>query len=520
MPYVIDAITAQTINVNSTLTVNGQPILGTSFYDNGNSSINSNINWSNGSIQEINLDDNPTLTFSNGVLGDNTSLLLKQQLPGQRTITWPTNVIWSGGIAPVLQNVPGAGSLNPYIGTKTITTNMGQDGVATYMISASNGKYIVAFNPQTSTYDGVTLPASSKIFRINSDATLDNTFVAPTYGTPYMGNITIIKKLASGKYLVGGDITNVNGGPSPSGLIRLNTDGSFDSTFNSGNAGFTSMGPTRIWDIHEYSDGSLLVGGEFSNYNGGIGNSNLIKIDTNGNIISSFTNNSGYPNSVVRNIKLQSDGKIVIVGDFSSFGMITAPNIIRLNPDGTPDSSFLSNVGFGFSYNTAGLAIQPDDKIIVGSLSANFNNIYGNKLYRLNSDGTADTAFITAASTSGINVYNAITGIQLYGNGKIIMSTNSGSLGGRYNLFTFDSSGTMDLNDLDLGAGWDGVGMQAGYGYINSMVYNEDQTALLLTGSGVISGKKAIAALYPSAILTTLYNVVNFDYNGTYYIGS
>jgi hypothetical protein len=76
-----------------------------SYQNLGNSGTTTEINWSDAAIQELNLDDNPTLTFTNGVVGQKVSLLLRQELVGIRTVTWPNEVEWVGGIAPTLQDV-------------------------------------------------------------------------------------------------------------------------------------------------------------------------------------------------------------------------------------------------------------------------------------------------------------------------------------------------------------------------------------------------------------------------------
>ncbi|MCL4405314.1 MAG: prepilin-type N-terminal cleavage/methylation domain-containing protein [Patescibacteria group bacterium] len=60
------------------------------------------IDWSKGNTQKIVLTGNATLTFTNGQPGGKYSLMLVQDSTGGRTITWPSNVKWSGGTAPTL----------------------------------------------------------------------------------------------------------------------------------------------------------------------------------------------------------------------------------------------------------------------------------------------------------------------------------------------------------------------------------------------------------------------------------
>jgi hypothetical protein len=60
---------------------------------------------------------------------------------------------------------------------------------------------------------------------------------------------------------------------------------------------------------------------------------------------------------------LQPDGKIVLGGRFTTFNTYSFNRIVRLNSDGSIDSSF--SVGSGFDKNVYALA-QSDNKLIVG----------------------------------------------------------------------------------------------------------------------------------------------------------
>ena len=94
-------------------------------------------------------------------------------------------------------------------------------------------------------------------------------------------------------------------------------------------------------------------------------------------------------NDTVLSIALQSDGKFVIVGAFTTVGGVTRNRIARLNVDGTLDTSFNPD-----SNDTAlAIAIQPDGKIIVGGFFTTVGGVTRNSIARLNSDGTVDTSF-------------------------------------------------------------------------------------------------------------------------------
>mgnify|MGYP003538300011 FL=1 len=111
--------------------------------------------------------------------------------------------------------------------------------------------------------------------------------------------------------MVGGDFQNYDIIPS-NRIIRLNSDGSVDNTFINGN-GFDET----VLTIQIQSDGKILVGGEFSNYND-ISYPFFIRLNSDGSVDNTFVTGTGF-NSFVTTIVLQSDGKILVGGDFSSY---------------------------------------------------------------------------------------------------------------------------------------------------------------------------------------------------------
>lgn len=177
---------------------------------------------------------------------------------------------------------------------------------------------------------------------------------------------------SDGRLLCGGGFTQFNGA-NHAGLVQLNPDGSVDSSFHPVRI---AVGPDRddgevygsVWAIAEQSDGRIIVGGEFPAVNG-VSRPNLARFNTNGTLDPDFP--SAAPNGRIQCILLQPDGKILLGGVFTTIGGQWHPMVARLNSDGSLDLDFRFSVS-GF-VNLMALGLQPDGKILVGYANALFH---------------------------------------------------------------------------------------------------------------------------------------------------
>jgi len=330
-----------------------------------------------------------------------------------------------------------------------------------------NGKILAVGN--FTTYNGIT---ANGIVRINSDGTIDTSFVT---GTGF--NSTQIRSLAlqsDGKIVVGGNFTTYNG-TTVNRIVRLNTNGTIDSTLVSG-TGFDNIPYTIVVQ----TDGKIVVGGAFTSYNGTVTN-RIARLNTNGTIDGTFVTGTGF-NSFVNTIALQSDGKIVVVSySFTSYNGTTANRIARLNTNGTIDGTFVTGTGF----NTSSLAnwtvvIQNDGKILVGGDFTSYNGTVANRIIRLNTNGTIDRSF---TFTTGFN--NSIWTLSTNTDGKIVVggdfTSYLGSVAGRlYYIFE-------NLVEWSTGVGNTtliGSSAQSKYnGYLNTIAIGAQSNTLGITFS-------------------------------------
>jgi uncharacterized delta-60 repeat protein len=289
----------------------------------------------------------------------------------------------------------------------TFTTNTGTGFNASPRAIAiqSDGK-IVAGGVFT-TFNGVTV---NRIVRLNSDGTRDTTFTTNT-GTAFDSTVNSIAIQSDGKIVIGGNFTTFNG-TTVNRIVRLNTDGTRDTTFttNTGTA-FDS----EVRSIATQSDGKIVCGGEFFSFNGVTVNG-IVRLNSNGTRDTTFTLNTDILENSIFAIAIQSDGKIICGGDFFTYSGATVRYIVRLNTDGTMDTTFTTNNGTGLNFSVRSIAIQSDGGIVIGGEFATFNGVTANRIVRLNSDGTRDTTFTTG---TGFNFQ--INSIAIQSDGKIIV---------------------------------------------------------------------------------------------------
>ena len=256
----------------------------------------------------------------------------------------------------------------------------GFDDKVNAMALQSDGKVIVG--GQFSSYNGETRHSHDNIIRLNEDGSVDTTFVVGD-GTSDAVNCIAIQP--DGRIFLGGAFTTYNG-TAQGYITRLNSDGSVDD-FIIGD-GFNNY----VNCITLQPDGKVLVGGAFRSYNGR-GYNYIIRLNSDGSIDTTFSSGDGF-NAPVNTIDLQDDGKIIVGGEFTSFDGNDANYIIRLNSNGSQDDLFRNNASFNGYVRT--IKIQRDGKILVGGDFSNYNGtIIGTTPYitRLNSDGSLDTSF-------------------------------------------------------------------------------------------------------------------------------
>ena len=299
----------------------------------------------------------------------------------------------------------------------------------------SDGKLLVG--GYYTTYQGV---SANRIVRLNTDFSIDDTFV---YGTGFNAEVNNVAIQSDGKILVGGNFTTYNG-TSRNRIIRLETDGSVDTTFGIG-TGFNAS----VWAITIQPDGKILVGGEFATYSG-VSRSKIVRLNTNGSIDTTFAS-PGTINNTVFDFGLQPDNKIIAVGFFTQVSGVTNNRIARFTTGGTIDNTFTTGGLNGGGYV---VLCEDDGKVVVGGEFTTVSGVSSNRIVRLLSGGTRDTSFNVG---SGFTQTGGSVGLLdiTPSNGKYVVSGIFGSYNGTTvkALARLNDDGSIDTT-LNQGSGF------------------------------------------------------------------
>ena len=350
----------------------------------------------------------------------------------------------------------------------------------------SDGKMIVA-GPTAST-------SSIAIARLNADGSCDSSFACQIASEwPWLDSITI---QPDGKILIAGWFQNVNGTARP-WLARLNPDGSLDSSFLQGLAGPDA----EVRASALQSDGKLLIVGDFTSVNG-TPQTNIARLQADGSLDTSFRASTGPNDGASGPIVLQSDGKLLVVGYFTPPNGARRERLARLNPDGSVDTSFrdertgpngpvhtvapagdsqiliggeftcvngmphcglarlncdgsldssLLGTSFEWAYGrpfiyVSAVGLQSDGKIVVGGQFTSINGVARTNIARLNSDGSLDTSFVTAAILPSQDNNSRVLSVALQLDGKILVAGEFWSVNGveRTSIARLNVDGSLD----------------------------------------------------------------------------
>ena len=322
-----------------------------------------------------------------------------------------------------------------------------------------NSQFLNSPSANTREITGVTLQPDGKILivgnfedtsnaglfvsRYNPNGSTDSTFgnsgqtVISVFNGGGLGQD--ISVLPDGKIVIAGATANISTQLLKFAVFKLNANGSPDTTFGANGLATTSFSSSNdiALSIGVQTDGKIVASGAGNFDLGSNGQIALARFNVNGSIDTSFgasgkvTTEVGAFLDIAADLKLQTDGKIVIGGVNCTDGNCNAGNglIFRYNTNGSLDSTFDGDGKVFTQPPTSGaptavssIAIQPDGKIVGGGAVTNNSTQSDVLIARYNTNGAPDSTFGTnGVTTADINGTEQFAySIALQPDGKIV----------------------------------------------------------------------------------------------------
>lgn len=259
--------------------------------------------------------------------------------------------------------------------------------LVTVVKAQTNGKILVGGN-----FTSYNSQSANRIIRLNSDGSWDKTFQTTVLGY----GVSKIEVLANNQILIAGDFNEVNGTPAY-GIALLNPDGQLDPNFSSGTAFISaSWSYSGIIGLTIQPDQKIIVTGNFTTYNG-ISCNGIIRLLPNGSIDPVF-NTSGVDGFIYKTL-IQPDGKLIVAGNFGNCQGNPAISICRLTDNGNFDPTFQPGTTISTADFIFDLAFQSNGKVLACGNFSSFNGQTFGGLMRLNGDGSIDPTFLGGTTT-------------------------------------------------------------------------------------------------------------------------
>jgi uncharacterized delta-60 repeat protein len=231
--------------------------------------------------------------------------------------------------------------------------------------------------------------------------------------------------------------------------MALAQPGALDTDFDPG-AGVDQS----VFAISAQTDGKIIIGGDFTTV-AGVSRNSIARLNRDGGLDSSFDPGSGA-NDLVNAVALQTN-QVIIAGYFTEVNGTNQAYVARLDHTGGLDASFGS--GSGIDGPVLALAVQNDGKVLIGGEFTTLSGTSRNGIARLNADGSPDTNFDPGTGAGGAGLASVRT-IALQADGKVVIGGVFTNVNGtpRNNLARLNSNGHPDTGfnpNVDLtGAGF------------------------------------------------------------------
>ncbi len=453
-----DAKTALDLKVN---TVSSAPIEG---------EIGSTVTISGNGFAKYKADLSVLFNGEKSVISSSTDTEIKAVVPEGASTGIITVVVGTQILPGPKFRVTGAVKID-----KTFASYVGANDDIRSITALPDGRMLIVGD--FTDYNNVGIRAGySKLAIISPLGVLDKSF-KPGKGVP-SGSLNHAALLLDGKLLVGGQFNTYNNKKNKMGNIaKISLTGVLDSTVYSyiNRSGepkkdtvpsFKAFFSSGVSKMMVQPDGNVIVVGNFKYYmsktyypnqkdtiiTDSVMVNNLARITPDGSLDKTYNFNTplnkandGF-NGSIRDAYMQSDGKLVVVGNFSNYNGEAVNKIARINLDGTLDKTL--NTGTGPSGQIYSVQPYGSNKLIISGEFLTFNTKSVARVAILNADGSVDESFNTGVGSDG-----SINKAVRLGNGKILLTGNFQKFNGiiRYGLAIVEPSGQLSKNFNTLG---------------------------------------------------------------------
>ena len=379
---------------------------------------------------------NINLTFLPGVTNLTVAIPITEDLLAEANETFTVTLSAPTGGAVI--GAPASATVrivdNDRVGSvdSDFATGIGANGTVAAVAVQGDGKVVIAGN-----FTAVNGTNINRLARLGTNGALDLTF-SVGLGLDNIGYALAVQ--GDGSVLVGGSFTRVNGTAQPY-LARLTANGTLDATFVP-----VLNGP--VVSIVVLASGQVLIGGDFTTVNGAA-RARLARLNADGSL-DAWAGVGGGADGIVYALGVQSDGKVLVGGLFNNFHGFARTRLARLNAaDGSLDVAYNPDTGAGSQIYA--MAVQTDDRVIIGGSFSRVNSSSRTNLTRLNGDGTVDFAY-----TSGSGPNSTVRALSLDAAGRLSVGGDFTSYNGvaRNRLVRLNATGALDVT-FDVGVGAD-----------------------------------------------------------------
>jgi uncharacterized delta-60 repeat protein len=400
-------------------------------------------------------------------------------------------------------------------GTGKVTTPIGSSNDGAYAVAIqADGKLVTAGDSDNGTDDDFALA------RYNTDGTPDTAFNTTGQVTTPIGPSSDVARAlavqADGKLVAAG--TSDNGTNDDFALVRYNPDGTLDTTFNGTGIVTTPIGASddQAFALAVQADGKLVAAG--TTVGGSLSEFALVRYNTDGSLDTTFNGTGKVTTAVVsfdvaNALAIQADGKLVAAGH-SHTGTALDVALVRYNTDGSLDTTFNGTgkvtTPIGPAHDVAyALAVQADGKLVIAGDSYDFTfSNHDFALARYNTDGSLDPGFNgTGTVTTSIGSEIALAA-AVQTDGKLVAA---GVLGGDFLLVRYTADGQVDTGYRP------GIVEGTQQLYAGGLAQQGDGK-LLVAGGGYAGDDVRVARHLPDGMLDTTFGtggIAAVDLGGT-----